>query len=123
MKKTIIALICVVTICATILCGCSLFESVGGSKSKPVPKIELTIHDGSSTRTVEVTPGMKTAITPHTKKDHYLKGYFDQEQNGTKYIDSAGVSLIEWKSTNPTELYAQWGNIYDLLFEEVIIIL
>lgn len=116
MKRLYVVILCFVLMTAFTLCGCSLFNGIN-KKTEP-PKIDLTIFNNEQVNTIQVELGKIVSITPVTKEGYYLKGYFDQPQNGIKYIDTNGTSLTEWSNNNPTQLYTQWGNIFELEFKE-----
>ncbi len=127
MKKIITStmiIIIVICLCFTST-GCMdfLFSALGlGSDESENNKIVLQIHVNEETLSVNAYEDEQVTIEKLAiKQGYYLTGYFDAPEGGTKYFDSNGNSLSVWSKNNPTEFYAQWGDIDNyVLFENLV---
>lgn len=118
MKKfTTSIMIIIITLC---LCftstGClDFFSSSGlGNNNSELEnnKMVLQIHINEETISVNAYEDEQVTIEKLAiKQGYYLTGYFDAPNGGTKFFDSDGNSLSVWSKSNPTEFYAQWGDI------------
>lgn len=77
-------------------------------------KMSVTVYDGDYSKTYSFKVNEENKVEPLYKADLYLKGFYDKQEGGTKYFETDGVATGIWQESNPTELYAQWGDIYDL---------
>ena len=99
--------------------SCSLFYSPegGGGMFNKNEDVELVLHNGTETKTCTVQTGKIVSVDLFHNPGYLFKGYFSAETGGEQYFDSKGASLVAWKSSFPTALYAQWENIYDMSYE------
>lgn len=114
------SLIAIVLLISTIfsISACTLFYSPSGENGiNKRENIDIVLHNGNETKTCTVVTKEIATVDLFHKPGYYFKGYFSAETGGEQYFDSKGKSLVEWKKTFPTTLYAQWESIYDMSYK------
>ena len=119
------ALILMVLVSFSVMCGCSLFanNSTNGSNKQVgegFTQSTITLYNGDQSTQCVAQYGQTATITVPIKKGYYLEGYFDAQEGGTKYFDAKGDSLLKWEKTFPTVFYAHWGDIFTLQQDVIV---
>lgn len=122
MKKilTVALLLLLIASMSVCLAGCFFDSDKDDKKDSPVQEeeketqVSVTVYDGDYSKTYSFKVNEENKVAPLYKADLYLKGFYDRKEGGTKYFETDGVATGLWQESNPTELYAQWGDIYDL---------
>lgn len=110
---------------AVLLSGCSFFNFGLGNNSSSVTSVTveekftmITLHDGDYSQQFSVQIGKIAQITELTKQNYYSLGYFDQEENGTKYFNADGSSTQVWSENLPTDFYVNYAPIEQFIHKE-----
>lgn len=80
-------------------------------------EVTITIYNDEDVNTFSVTTGKIAIVDTFSKPSYRLKGYYSQKDGGEQYFDGEGKSLVNWKKSFPTTLYAQWESIYHMSYE------
>lgn len=55
------------------------------------------------------------------KIGYFLDGFYDQNENGTKYFDTTGKSVSTWDDSFPTLFYTRWKTLDNLSYQNTLV--
>lgn len=119
--KRLVSMTLVLAMLLCMCCSCELFPSGGSGSGRDqettaAKKKTITLHDGSLSKTFEVTVGKQADIDECLRLGYYSKGYYTAPEGGEQYFSADGKSLAVWGENFPTEFYVQYEPVSSLTY-------
>lgn len=117
MKKIIFFLMMFLTL--SICSSCNFFNNKNSNgEDEKSNLLNLKIIDDNFSKDIQINSKELCTIEYNIKPNFYLKGYYDNEIGGIKYFNSIGQLESVWQDNFPTTLYAQWGRLSELRYQD-----